>query len=237
MIELYYWPTSNGHKITIFVEEAAVSYQIKPVNISKGDQFKPEFLAISPNNRMPAIIDTQPADGGPPVSVFESGAVLIYLAEKFGKFCPTDLRGRKAVYEWLFWQVGGLGPMAGQRGHFSRHAPGMSDYALDRYTKEVDRLQGVMERQLGKHEFLAGAYSIADMACYPWINSGVKRYGGSLEAFPNLARWYKAIGSRPAVVKAYNVGKQFEGQRASADEAAKVLYGQTASSVAKMSGA
>lgn len=236
MIELYYWPTSNGHKITIFLEETGVPYEIRPINISKGDQFKPGFLAISPNNRMPAIVDTQPFDGGPPVSIFESGAILIYLAEKYGKFCPSDLRGRKTVYEWLFWQVGGLGPMAGQRGHFKQHAAGKSDYALDRYEREVDRLQGVMDRRLAEREYLADRYSIADMACYPWINSGVKRYGGSLSSFPNLTRWYNAIAARPAVVAAYKKGEPFESQRASAEEAAKVLYGQTADSVAKAAG-
>jgi GSH-dependent disulfide-bond oxidoreductase len=169
MIELYYWPTPNGHKITMFLEEAGLDYTIHPVNISAGDQFKPEFLAFSPNNRMPAIIDRAPSDPGE-VTVFESGAILLYLAEKTGRFLPTDLRGRKTALEWLFWQMGGLGPMAGQNHHFGVYASEKIPYAINRYVNETNRLYGVMDRRLADRPFLGGeAYSIADMACYPWI--------------------------------------------------------------------
>jgi len=169
MIDLYYWPTPNGHKITIFLEEAGVAYKIHPVNIGKGEQFVPDFLKIAPNNRMPAIVDTEPKDGGAPISVFESGAILLYLAEKTGKFIPGDIRGRTRVLEWLFWQMGGLGPMAGQNGHFNLYAPEKIPYAIDRYVNETNRLYGVLDKQLSKHEFVAGDYSIADMSSYPWI--------------------------------------------------------------------
>ncbi len=169
MIELYYWPTPNGHKITIFLEETGLDYQIIPVNIGTGEQFNPDFLKISPNNRMPAIIDRNPPDGGEPISVFESGAILLYLAEKTGQFLSSDLRQRKSVLEWLFWQVGGLGPMAGQNHHFNQYAPEKIAYAIERYVKETNRLYGVLNRQLEGKEYLTGEYSIADMACYPWI--------------------------------------------------------------------
>ncbi len=164
MIDLYYWPTPNGHKITIFLEEAGLPYRIHPVNIGKGDQFRPDFLAISPNNRIPALIDNAPADGGTPVPLFESGAILLYLAEKAGKFLPADLRGRAEVLQWLFWQVGGLGPMAGQNGHFNIYAPEKIPYAIERYVKETNRLYGVMDRRLTGRAYLAGEYSIADIA-------------------------------------------------------------------------
>src|SRR4029077_1385391 len=169
MIDLYYWTSPNGHKITIFLEEAGTPYRIVPVDISVGDQFKPKFLKISPNNRMPAIVDNGPAEMGPPVSVFESGAILLYLAEKTGKFLPTDLRGRAEVLQWLFWQMGGLGPMAGQNHHFAVYAPEKIPYAIERYTKETNRLYGVLNKRLADREFVAGDYSIADMASYPWI--------------------------------------------------------------------
>src|ERR1700683_1805185 len=170
MIDLYYWPTPNGHKITLFLEEAGLQYRIFPIDISAGDQFQPAFLAFSPNNRMPAIIDNEPADAGRPVGVFESGAILVYLADKIGAFLPTDFRARKTVMEWLFWQVGGLGPMAGQNHHFGQYAPEKIPYAIDRYVNETNRLYGVLDRRLADHEFLAGeSYTIADMACYPWI--------------------------------------------------------------------
>lgn len=170
MIDLYYWPTPNGHKITMFLEEAGVDYRIVPVDIRAGDQFKPEFPAISPNNRMPAIIDYEPQDPGEPVSLFESGAILLYLAEKYGKFLPADIRGRKTVLEWLFWQVGGLGPMAGQNHHFNLYAPEKLPNAIDRYVKETNRLYGVLDRRLDGRAYIAGDdYTIADMACYPWI--------------------------------------------------------------------
>lgn len=169
MIDLYYWPTPNGHKITLFLEEAGLPYQIHPVNIGRGDQFKPEFLAIAPNNRMPAIIDHAPKDGGAPISVFESGAILLYLAEKTGLFLSADLRLRVQTLEWLFWQVGGLGPMAGQNHHFSQYAPEKIAYAIERYVKETNRLYGVLNKRLANRPFIVGEYSIADMACYPWI--------------------------------------------------------------------
>lgn len=237
MIDLHYWPTSNGHKITIYLEEAALPYTIKPVNISKGDQFKPDFLKISPNNRMPAIVDNAPADGGAPIPVFESGAILVYLAEKTGKFMPRDVRGKTKVQEWLFWQMGGLGPMSGQRGHFINHAPkdGSSAYALERYSKETDRLHSVLDRQLAGHDYIAGDYSIADMACYPWcVSAG--RYGTTYESYPNVRAWMARMAARPAVQKAYEIGKPFESQRASDEEAKKILYGQSGDSVKRMAG-
>jgi GSH-dependent disulfide-bond oxidoreductase len=169
MIDLYYWTTPNGHKVTIFLEESGVPYRIIPVNISKGDQFKPEFLAISPNNRIPAIVDRNPKDGGKPISVFESGAILLYLAEKTGMFLPNDSRRKVEVTQWLFWQMGGLGPMAGQNHHFGQYAPEKLPYAIDRYVKETNRLYGVLNKRLEHHVFVAGEYSIADMAAYPWI--------------------------------------------------------------------
>jgi GSH-dependent disulfide-bond oxidoreductase len=202
MINLYYWPTPNGHKITIFLEEAAIDYEIIPVNIGAGDQFKPDFLKISPNNRMPAIIDTNPDDGGEAISIFESGAILQYLADKTGKFIPNTLRGRKTVAEWLFWQVGGLGPMAGQNHHFVQYAPEKIPYAMERYIKETKRLYGVLNGQLENSEYIAGDYSIADMACYPWIVPH-ERQQQNLEDFPHLKRWFESIGSRPAVIRAY----------------------------------
>src|SRR5271154_3735636 len=191
MIDLYYWPTPNGHKITMFLQETGLEYRIVPVDISAGDQFKPEFLAFSPNNRMPAIIDHAPADGGEPINVFESGEILVYLAEKTGRFLPGDVRGRKTVLEWLFWQMAGLGPMAGQNHHFSRYAPEKLPYAIDRYVKETNRLYGVLDRRLAGREFLAGDYSIADMAAYPWIIPH-ERQGQKLTDTPNLQRWFEA---------------------------------------------
>ena len=233
MIELHYWPTSNGHKITIFVEEAKIPYTIVPVNISKGDQFKPGFLSISPNNRMPAIVDKAPADGGEPISIFESGAILVYLAEKTGQFMPMDVRGRKAVLEWLFWQMGGLGPMSGQRGHFINVAPKGNEYALERYSKETNRLHGVLDKRLAGREYICDTYSIADMACYPWCVSA-KRYGTTYAEFPNVQAWMARMEARPAVQKAYEIGKPYESQRATDDEAKKILYGQSAASVSQL---
>jgi GST-like protein len=225
MIDLYHWPTPNGHKITIFLQEAGLDYRSHLVDIRKGDQFKPEFLAISPNNRMPAIVDTAPADGGGPVSLFESGAILLYLAEKTGKFIPKDLRGRAEVLQWLFWQVGGLGPMAGQNGHFSNYAAEKIPYAIDRYVKETNRLYGVMNKRLANRPFLAGDYSIADMACYPWIVPH-ERHGQRLADFPHLQRWFEKIKARPAVAKVY-AGVQST-YTPMTDEDRKVLFGQTA---------
>jgi GST-like protein len=193
MIELYYWPTPNGHKITMFLEEAELPYRIHPVDISAGDQFKPEFLSISPNNRMPAIIDPEPSDGGEPISVFESGAILVYLAEKAGKLLPHDLRGRKTALEWVFWQVGGLGPMAGQNHHFVQYAPDKIPYAMDRYVNETNRLYGVLDRRLdGRSYIISDQYSIADIACYTWIVPW-KRQQQNLDDFPNLRRWFDTV--------------------------------------------
>ncbi|WP_373502124.1 glutathione S-transferase N-terminal domain-containing protein [Aestuariivirga sp.] len=229
MIDLYHWPTPNGHKITIFLEEAGLAYRIHPVDIGKGAQFKPEFLAISPNNRIPAIVDNAPADGGKPVSLFESGAILLYLAEKTGLFLPKDLRGRAEVLQWLFWQVGGLGPMAGQNGHFNIYAPEKIPYAIDRYVKETNRLYGVLDKRLADREFLAGDYSIADMAAYPWIVPH-ERHGQILADFPHLLRWFKAIGARPAVRKVY-AAVEPSYSKPITDEERRVLFGQTAAAI------
>ncbi len=230
MIDIHFWPTPNGHKITIFMEEAGLDYRIIPVNIGKGEQFRPEFLKIAPNNRMPAIVDHNPADGGEPISVFESGAILLYLAEKTGRFIPTDIRGRVKVLEWLFWQMGGLGPMAGQNHHFAQYAPEKIPYAIDRYVKETNRLYGVLDRQLAHGDFVAGEYSIADMACYPWIASYEKQ-GQKLEDFPNLKRWFEAIKARPAVATAFAKGEPYRANQNMTEEDKKVLFGQTAASV------
>jgi GST-like protein len=227
-IELYYWPTPNGHKITIMLEECGLPYEIKPVNIGKGDQFKPDFLAISPNNRMPAIIDPD-GPGGKAISVFESGAILQYLGRKTGKFYPADERARVAVDEWLFWQMGGLGPMAGQAHHFRNYAPEKIKYGIDRYTNEVNRLYGVMNTRLADHDYLAGAYSIADMASYPWVRP-YKNQGQDLGEFPNLERWYQRMRARPAVAKAVKIGEDLRATFNLADnkEAQSVLFGQRA---------
>ncbi|MFG1281428.1 glutathione binding-like protein [Xanthobacter autotrophicus] len=233
MIDLYYWPTPNGHKITLFLEEAGLDYKIIPVDISAGDQFKPDFLAIAPNNRMPAIVDHAPADKGAPISVFESGAILLYLAEKTGRFLPADLRGRTAVSQWLFWQMGGLGPMAGQNHHFSQYAPEKIPYAIERYVKETNRLYGVLDRRLaanaeGGSAFVGGAdYSIADMAIYPWIVPH-QRQGQDLADFPHLKRWFEAVAARPATIAAYARGEPYSSRPAVTEEGKKILFGQTA---------
>jgi GSH-dependent disulfide-bond oxidoreductase len=206
VIDLYYWTTPNGHKITIFLEEADLPYSIVPVNISKGEQFKPEFLRFSPNNRIPAIVDNAPAVGGRPVSVFESGAILVYLGDKTGKFLPTEPYSRVEVMQWLFWQMGGLGPMAGQNHHFSQYAPEKIPYAIERYVKETNRLYGVLDKRLADREFVAGDYSIADMASYPWVVP-YERQGQRLDEFPNLKRWFETIRARPAVTRAYELAK------------------------------
>jgi GST-like protein len=233
MIELYYWPTPNGHKITMFLEEAGLDYRIHPVNISAGDQFKPEFLAFSPNNRMPAITDTAPSDNGEPVSVFESGAILLYLAEKTGQFLPRDLRGRKAATEWLFWQMGGLGPMAGQNHHFGVYAPEKIPYAISRYVNETNRLYGVLDRRLANHRYLGGeTYTIADMAAYPWVVPW-KRQQQTLDDFAHVRRWFDEIRERPATIGAYARGEPYSAQPAVTEEGKKLLFGQTAASVAK----
>jgi GST-like protein len=230
VIQLHYWPTPNGHKVTMFLEEAGLPYHLLPVNIGKGDQFKPNFLSISPNNRMPAMVDEDPPGGGAPVSVFESGAILLYLAEKTGKFLPKDLRGRFETLQWLFWQMGGLGPMAGQNHHFAAYAPEKLPYAINRYVNETNRLYGVLDKRLGDREFVAGAYSIADMASYPWIVP-YERQGQKLEEFSNLKRWFEAIKARPATERAYARAKEFQTMPANSPEAAKILFGQTAAVV------
>jgi GSH-dependent disulfide-bond oxidoreductase len=233
VIELYYWPTPNGHKVTMLLEEVGVPYDIKPVDISAGDQFKPDFLKISPNNRMPAIVDLVPADGGAPIAVFESGAILLYLAEKTGRFLPADLRRRTTVLEWLFWQVGGLGPMAGQNHHFAQYAPEKIRYAVDRYVKETNRLYGVLDHRLEGRAFIAGTdYSIADMAAYPWIVPH-KRQGQNLDDFPNVKRWFETIRARPATIRAYEKGKPWMDRPAVTEEGKKILFGQTAANVGR----
>jgi GST-like protein len=233
MIDLYYWPTPNGHKITLFLEETGLPYRIHPVDIGRGEQFQPGFLAISPNNRMPAIVDHMPADGGgQPLSLFESGAILLYLAEKAGRFILADIRGRAEVLQWLFWQVGGLGPMAGQNHHFVQYAPEPIPYAIDRYVNETNRLYGVLDRRLADRPFVAGEdYSIADMASYPWIVPHESQRQ-NLDDFPNLKRWFAAIKERPATVRAYELGEQYRSRESTVDEEAKkILFGQTAASL------
>jgi len=236
MIELYYWPTPNGHKITLFLEEAGLEYRIHPVDISAGDQFAPEFLAFSPNNRMPAIIDTAPADGGEPITVFESGAILLYLAEKIGQFLPSDVRGKKAVTEWLMWQMGGLGPMAGQNHHFGVYAPEKLPYAIARYVNETNRLYGVLDRRLEGRAFIAGEYlSIADMAAYPWVVPW-QRQQQNLDDFPNLKRWFIGMQARPATLRAYAKGDEVSQNRATVtEEGKKILFGQTSGNQQKKS--
>lgn len=231
MIDLYYWTTPNGHKITLFLEETGLPYAIHPINIGKGDQFQSEFLKISPNNRIPAIVDQAPAGGGAPIPVFESGAILMYLAEKTSRFIPSDVRGRVEVLEWLFWQMGGLGPMAGQNHHFSGYAPEPIPYAIERYVKETNRLYGVLDHRLADRPFVAGSeYSIADMACYPWIVPH-ERQGQKLEDFPNLRRWFEAVAARPATVRAYLKAKEINTTPSVSDEASRrILFGQTAQS-------
>jgi GST-like protein len=227
MIELSYWTTPNGHKITIFLEETKTPYRIAPLNISKGEQFGEDFLKIAPNNRIPAILDTAPADGGAPISVFESGAILQYLAEKTGKFLPADIRGKTDVMQWLFWQMAGLGPMAGQNHHFVQYAPEKIPYAMERYVKETNRLYGVLNKQLADREFIAGDYSIADMACYPWIVPH-ERQLQKLEDFPHLQRWFEAIKARPAVQRAYELAKEINQQPTVTEQSKALLFGQAA---------
>ena len=235
MIDLYYAPTPNGWKISIMLEETSTPYNVIPVNLGKGDQFKPEFLAISPNNRMPVIVDHEGPDGEQ-VSVFESGAILMYLGEKTGKFFPQTPVEKFRVLEWLFWQVGGLGPMAGQVSHFVNYAPnfpGDHSYATERYKNEYDRLLGVMDTVLKSREYLAGDYSIADMAAFPWVLM-YKRFGVNLDAFDNLRRWFDAIKNRPAVRKGIDLGKELRNPNANqSKESLKMMFGQTADSIKK----
>jgi len=235
MIDLHYWTTPNGHKVTMFLEEAGLPYRIIPVNISTGDQFKPDFLAIAPNNRIPAIVDHAPADGGAPVSLFESGAILLYLADKIGRFIPpaNDVSARAEVLQWLFWQMGGLGPMAGQNHHFSQYAPEKIPYAINRYVNETGRLYGVLNRRLADRTFMAGTeYSIADMASYPWIVPHA-RQGQNLDDFPHLMRWLEAIKVRPATERAYARADEVNTAPTVSAASAALLFSQTAATIAR----
>lgn len=227
MIDLYYWTTPNGHKVSIFLEEAGLDYRIVPVHIGKGEQFAPEFLKIAPNNRIPAIVDHAPADGGEPIALFESGAILEYLADKSGQFLPRETRARFTVLQWLYWQMGGVGPMAGQNHHFVRYAPEPIPYAIDRYVKETARLYGVLEHQLAGRDYVADDYSIADMAIYPWAKLW-KMQQQKLEDFPNMAAWLERIDARPAVQRAYALVEQVNAdpQALLTAEARRVLFGQ-----------
>ncbi len=227
MIDLYYWPTPNGWKASIALEELALDYEVHWVNIGRGEQFKPEFLAISPNNRIPAIVDRDPEDGGEPVPVFETGAILLYLAEKTGRLLPRDPRGRKEVWEWVMWQVGGLGPMAGQHGHFRLYAPEKIDYGIRRYRDEVERLYGVLDRRLEGREHICSEFTIADIACWPWMVT-YKAQELDLDRYPNLRRWYDALKQRPGLRRGYDLGRDlrrrvFEGPD---PQARKILFGQ-----------
>jgi GST-like protein len=230
MIDLYYWTTPNGHKITMFLEETGLPHRIVPINIGKGEQFAADFLKIAPNNRIPAIVDHAPADGGAPISLFESGAILLYLADKTGKFIAPDLRGRTETIQWLFWQMGGLGPMAGQNHHFTQYAPEPVPYAIERYVKETARLYAVLNKQLADREFIAGGYSIADMACYPWIVPHEKQRQ-NLDDFPHLKRWFAAIRERPATQRAYALAKEINPAPVITEEDKRILFGQDASTV------
>jgi GSH-dependent disulfide-bond oxidoreductase len=237
MIDVHYWPTPNGFKISIMLEECGLPYKIIPVNIGTGEQFKPEFLKISPNNRMPAIVDHEPPGGGAPVSVFESGAILQYLAEKTGKFLPKDLRGKYEVLQWVNWQMGGLGPMAGQANHFNMYAPQFNPpealkYGQDRYSNEVNRLFGVLNKRLADREFVAGAISIADFAIWPWL-VGFKNFRQNMDDFEHLKRYFeKTMGERPAVQKGRKVGAELRATPGiNTEEQRRVLFGQTAAVV------
>ncbi|MDB4974198.1 MAG: thiol:disulfide oxidoreductase [Myxococcaceae bacterium] len=233
MIDLHYWTTPNGHKITLFLEETGLPYRIVPVHIGKGEQFAPDFLRIAPNNRIPAIVDHAPADGGAPLALFESGAILLYLADKTKQLIPQDLRGRNVALQWLFWQMAGLGPMAGQNNHFAHAAPEKIPYAIERYVKETSRLYAVLDKQLSGREFIAGEYSIADLASYPWIVAH-ERQQQKLADFPNLERWFHAIRARPATDRAYARAQEVNPPNApqvSPEETRKILYGQDASTV------
>jgi GST-like protein len=230
MIDLYYWTTPNGHKITIFLEETGLAYTLKPINISKGEQFDPAFLRIAPNNRIPAIVDHAPADGGPPLSLMESGAILEYLAIKCGQLLPQDFRARWECLQWLHWQMGNLGPMAGQNHHFALYAVEKLPYAIDRYVRETGRLYRVLDRRLADRPFLAGDYSIADIACYPWVSP--ERQSQNIDDFPHLKRWKEQIRARPAVQRAYELGKAINTAPAVSDaESRRVLFGQSKDTV------
>ena len=231
MIDFYYWTTPNGHKVTLFLEESGIPYNIKPINISKGEQFAPDFLRIAPNNRIPAIVDTLPEDGGEPVSIFESGAILLYLADKTKKFIPQDLRGRNECLKWLFWQMGGLGPMAGQNHHFVQYAPEQLPYAIDRYVKETSRLYGVLNKHLSDgRDYICGDYSIADMATYPWVVPH-ERQRQDLSQFPALAQWLARIQNRPATKRSYEMAKTINVAPTVDEKAKSILFGQDAKTV------
>lgn len=231
MIDLYYWTTPNGHKITMFLEESGLEYNIKPINISKGEQFQPAFLNIAPNNRIPAIVDHMPEDGAGPISIFESGAILLYLADKTKRFIPSDLRGRNECLKWLFWQMGGLGPMAGQNHHFVQYAPEKLPYAIDRYVKETSRLYGVLNKHLADgREYICGEYSIADMASFPWVVP-YERQRQDLNQFPALAQWFERVQNRPATQRAYEIAKSINVAPTVDEKAKAILFGQDAKTV------
>lgn len=231
MIDLYYWTTPNGHKLTLFFEETGLPYTMHPINIGKGEQFAAEFLRIAPNNRIPAIVDNAPADGGEPIALFESGAILLYLADKTGRFIPQDVRGRNVVLQWLFWQMGGLGPMAGQNHHFAIYAPEKLPYAIERYVKETSRLYGVLNKHLSDgRDYIAGDYSIADMACYPWVVP-YERQGQKLEDFPHLEKWFQRVAQRPATVRAYALAKAINVVPSVNADSRSILFGQDAKTV------
>lgn len=234
MIDFYFWTTPNGYKPLILIKELGIDYQLKPVNISQGEQFDESFLAIAPNNRIPAIVDHQPADEQQPLSVFESGAILEYLADKHGQFLApaSESRTRYQVLQWLYWQMGGLGPMAGQNHHFVQYAPQQLPYAIDRYVNETARLYAVMNKQLGQVEYLGGSYSIADMACYPWVVPHTKQRQ-NLDDYPHLKRWFEAVAARPAVKAAYAEGSAVNTTATVTDASRQVLFGQNADSVNK----
>jgi len=227
MIDLYYWPTPNGHKITIFLEETGIDYKVIPVNIGTGAQFDDDFLKIAPNNRIPAIIDHAPIDGGEPISIFESGAILQYLGNKTDQYIGNGLREKTEITQWLMWQMGGLGPMLGQNHHFNAYANEKIPYAIDRYINETARLYAVLNKRLVDRDFIAGSYSIADMACYPWIVSH-ERQGQDLNDFPYLKEWFLHIEERPAVIKAYELKNKVNSQSTMTEEAKGILFGQTA---------
>lgn len=225
MINLYFWTTPNGYKISIFLEEANEPYHLIPVNIARGEQFEEAFLEVSPNNKVPAIVDLKPDEDKEPIAVFESGAILIYLAEKVGRFLPKETLPRKEVFEWLMWQMAGFGPMLGQNHHFSHYAPEKISYAIDRYLKETERLYGVLDDRLEGREFVAGDYSIADMAIYPWVVSHEKQ-GQDLSDYPHVKRWFEAIRHRPAVIRAYARGQEINNKPTVDDKSRSILFGQ-----------
>jgi GST-like protein len=224
-LDLYYWTTPNGHKITILLEELGLNYNLYPIDINKGDQFTPEFLAISPNNRIPALVDSTPTDGDNSLSIFESGAILEYLADKTETFLPQSGAARYDVLQWLYWQMGGLGPMAGQNHHFSHYAPEKIPYAISRYINETARLYKVLDKQLADNAFIAGEYSIADMASYPWIRSYEKQ-GQDLNNFPNIKRWFDHMSARPAVIQAYAKAETINSSPAVTEAGKSILFGQ-----------